>query len=157
MFALLLLLFCVVFAMFCCCFLQAAGVSQGNLRAKTSTLEVPTDQSTTKIPREDTRRGRKTREDTRRERKRMKTEGEGKKARNFGPPTLRPPTFRAPHPSGPPPFSRFGPHPSGRGDPPRDPLFWVVVCAVLLLILLRFLMLLWGRRPSNSLHHLCSV
>ena len=30
-----------------------AGVSQDNLRAKTSTFEVPTDQHTTKIPREE--------------------------------------------------------------------------------------------------------
>ena len=33
--------------------LQAAGVSQDNLTAKTRTFEVPTNQNTTKIPRED--------------------------------------------------------------------------------------------------------
>ena len=39
--------------------LQAAWVSQDSLRAKTSTFEVPTDQNTTKIPREDLQRERK--------------------------------------------------------------------------------------------------
>ena len=63
--------------------------------------------------------------------------GEGKKARNFGPPTLlsptlRGPTLRGPHPVGPPPFGAStlrglppfgaptlrGPHPSGPHPPP---------------------------------------
>ena len=77
--------------------LQAARVSQDNLRAKTSTFEVPTDQNTTKIPREDPQREEKRHEktpgerkkDTRRSperKKKMKMGvGEGKKkARNFG-------------------------------------------------------------------------
>ena len=66
-------------------------------------------------------------------RKRRKNEISGgrerkKKARNFGPPTLRTPSF-GPPPFGPPPFGRTlraplflgsGPHPSG--DPPLRPL-----------------------------------
>ena len=47
---------------------MAAGVSQDRLRAKTSTFEVPTDQNTTKIPREDPEREEKRHEKTPRER-----------------------------------------------------------------------------------------
>ena len=76
--------------------LQAAGVSQDNVRAETSTFEVPTDQNTTKIPREDPQREEKRHEktpgerkkDTRRsperEKKKKMGVGEGKKARNVG-------------------------------------------------------------------------
>ena len=49
--------------------LQAAGVSQDSPRAKTSTFEVPTDQNTTKIPREDPQREEKFHEKTPGERK----------------------------------------------------------------------------------------
>ena len=107
---------------------------QDNLRAKTSTFEVPTDQNTTKIPREDPpERGKKTREDTRREKKRhekiprerKKNEnGGGRRKRKreilapppFGAPPFRGPTLAGPHPCGAPPFrgpTLLGSHPSG--------------------------------------------
>ena len=102
--------------------MQAAGVPQDSLKAKTSTFEVPTDENTTKIPREDLQRvEKKTREDLRRERKKRREDpqrekkrmkmwaGEGKKSATLRAshlfwvwvPTLRlpifgPPKFRAP-------------------------------------------------------------
>ena len=79
--------------------LVVSGVPQDNLRAKTSTFEVPTDQNTTKIPREDPQR----------EEKRMKMGvGEGKKSAKFWAPHPS-----GPHPSGAPPFLGLGSHPSG--------------------------------------------
>ena len=80
------------------------GLPHDNLGAKTSTFEDPTDQNTTKIPREDPQREEKRHEkDTRREKKKMKMGvGEGKKkARNFAPPTLRGPTLPGPTLPGP--------------------------------------------------------
>ena len=105
------------------------GLPHDNLRAKTSTLEVSTDQNTTKIPREDPQREeerhekthgekKKTREDTRREKKNTRRSperekknengvGEGKKREILGLPPFGPPPF-LPHP-----FSAFGSsHPS---------------------------------------------
>ena len=52
-----------------------AGVSQDNLRAKTSTFEDPTDQNTTKIPREDTWREETRHEKIHRERKKNENGG----------------------------------------------------------------------------------
>ena len=97
--------------------------------SKRAHLSVPALQNTTKIPREDPQRGKK---------RTNFVAGEGKKARNVGPPTLRGSTFRGstllgstllgstlraptftgfgPPPFGPPPFgppTLRAPHPSG--------------------------------------------
>ena len=81
---------------------------------QTCTFERPSASNTPKIPREDPQRGKK---------RTNFAAGQGKKARNFGPPTLRAPPF-GPPPFGPPPFGPppFGPPPFG---PPtlRAPTF----------------------------------
>ena len=95
---------------------DAARVSHDSPRAQTCTFEGPGASNTTKIPREDPQRGKK----------RMNfAAGEGKKARNFGPPPFGPPLFLGLvlHPSGPPPFGspHFGAPPFGAppfGAPP---------------------------------------
>ena len=88
-----------------------------------------------------------------REKKRMKTVvGEGKKARNFGPPTLRSPTHRdtsLPKPSAGPPSA-------------GQPSLFLGCCLCCFApdsaALLLFLLLLLGRQPSTPLSsHLCSV
>ena len=74
------------------------GLRTRTRELQTCTLERPGLQNTTKIPREDTQRGKK----------RIFKRERGKKERNFGPPTLRAPTLRPP-PFGPPPFLGLGP------------------------------------------------
>ena len=79
---------------------------------QTRTCERPGASNTTKIPREDPQRGKK---------RTNFAAGEGKKARNFGPPTLRAPNLR------PPLFLGLGPHPFG-AQPLRAPWVWPLVC-----------------------------
>ena len=79
---------------------------------QTRTFERPGALNTTKIPREDPQRGKK---------RTNFAAGEGKKARNFGPPHPSGPHPSGPHPSGPHPS---GPHPSGP-HPSGPHFFWV--------------------------------
>ena len=99
------------------------GFTRQPENSKRAHLSVPALQTPPKFNEKTPREGRKERM-LRRERE--------KKARNFGPPTLRAPTLRAP-PFGPHPS---GPHPSGK-QPSGPPHFWPP------------LFLGWGPHPSN--------
>ena len=77
------------------------GLHTTTRELRTCTFQGPSASNTTKIQRKDPQEMER----------RMKKAGEGKKkARNFGPPTLRGPTLRSPTLRG-PTFSRFGPPP----------------------------------------------
>ena len=73
------------------------GFTRQTQELQTCTFHGPGASNTTKIPREDPREGRK---------ERILWREREQKARNFGPPTLRAPTFSGfgPLPFGPPPF-----------------------------------------------------
>ena len=78
------------------------GFTRQTRELQTRTFERPGASNTTKFPLENPQRE-----------ERMKFPvGEGKKARNFGPPPFGP-TLRAPHPFGPPLFLGSGPNPLG--------------------------------------------
>ena len=81
---------------------------------QTCTFERPGVSNTTNIPREDHQRGKK---------RTNFVAGEGKKKRNFGPPSLRAPPF-GPHPSG---LHSSGPHPSGP-HPSGPHWVWPLAC-----------------------------
>ena len=83
------------------------GFTRQPKNSKRAHFRGPGASNTTEIPREDPQRHKKSE---------MVAGEEKKKARNFGPSTLLGATPSAPPPpppSGPPTFSRFGPHPSG--------------------------------------------